>query len=223
MLDLPLMYQNFVSASVCQAEYTTIHGTQTLVIETRTYMKRINESQTQRLFTMIDEEAVQVPSLIDLVLRDAECSSLSIPHSVVIELNGVTQRAMLTEIYTPHHGDNMNWSIKLLLAFDKQIFETEQNDCLQDAFVELGELVGSRDALWVKICYQCNYVHVKRSGIQDEREDLQCFRDSPPQLFEEAKRRLKFASAEAWASGDFFVNAFHTCAAWQRWQPPAIP
>ncbi len=220
MLDLPLLYRNFVSAAVFEAEFTTIYGTQTLLIETRTYMKKMNESQNQFLFTIINDKPVHVRSIVDLILHDPQCLSLSLPHSVVIELNGVAKRALLTEVYVPHRGAETNWSIRLALTVDGKDYQTGLNDTLQDSFGELHEQMGLPDASWVKICYQCNYVHGKLNGLQDERENLQCFRDSSPEHFEEARRLMKFASAEAWGSGDFFVTAFHTCAAWKRWQPP---
>jgi hypothetical protein len=225
MLDLPLIYQNFVSAAVFEAVYTTARGTQMLLIETRTYMKKMNGSQTQSLFTVIDGVAVREQSLYDLVLRDPECQSLSIPHSLGIEWNGATKSALLTEVLVPYHGPKpgRSVSVKLLFSVDNQFFETELNDTLQDAFIELDEQMGSSDALWFKVCYQCHYGYPKLEGPQDERENLQCFRDSPPEHFEEAKRLGKFATAAARQSGDYFVNAFHTCAAWKRHQPlPAL-
>lgn len=220
MLDLPLLSQNFVSASVFEAEYTTARGTETLLIETRTYMKKMNEPRVQLLFTVIDGMAVRAPSLYDLVLRNAECLSLSIPHSVMVEWNNVAKRAVLTEVYVPHHGSKPARSIKLLFRVDEQLFETELNDTLQDASEELDEQIGSQDALWFKVCYQCRYAYPKLNGPQDERENFQCYRDSPLEHFEEIKRLKKFASLEALHSGDFFVNAFHTCADWKRWHPP---
>ena len=225
MLHLPLIYRNFVSAAVFEAEYTSAHGTQTLLIETRAYMKKMNESQTQSLFTVINGEAIQLPSLYNLVLRDPECLSLSIPHSLGTEWNGVTKRAVLTEVLVPHHGPKPGRSVnvKLLFSVDNQFFETDLNDTLQEAFIELDEQMGSSDALWFKVCYQCHYGFPKLNGPQDERENLQCFRDSPLEHFEEVKRLSKFASAAAQHSGDYFVNAFHTCAAWKCHQPlPAL-
>ena len=218
MLDLPLVYQNFVSATISEAGYETMRGVQTLLIETRTYIKKMNESRTQMLFTRIDGEPVQVPSLYDLALRDAKCLNLSIPHSIMVEWNNVTLRAVLTEVIVPHHGPKSSRSIKLLLSVGERLFETDLNDTLQDAFEELDEQTGSQNALWFKVCYQCTYGYPKLNGPQDERENIQCFRDSPLGHLEEVKRLRKFASRDAHNSGDFFVNAFHTCAAWERWQ-----
>lgn len=218
MIELPLSHSNFVSTAVFEADYATADGVETLCIEVRTYIKKLNASQTQMLFTMIDGREVRVSSIFDLILLDKKCLSLSIPHSVMIEWNNKSKRAILTEIYIPNHGPQLGKTIKLLLSVDGNLFETSSNDVLQDAFEELNELIAPQKASRLKICYQCNFSYPKLPGRQDERENLQCFRDNL-EYFDEVKEAKKFASDKALNSGDFFVNAFHTCAAWKRWQP----
>lgn len=216
MLDLPLIYQNFMSAVTFEADYETKQGKETLWIESRIYLEKLNEPHAQVLFTCISGNTIRVPSIQHLILQKEDCLSLSIPHSVTVDWDTASKRAILTEVYVPHHGFIPSWGVQLLLHVDDRFFKTGLNDTLQDAFLELDEQVGSELSLFVKVCYQCDYSYDAPPGTRDERENLQCFRDNPERL-QEVKKMNKFASAEALRSGHFFVNSFHTCAAWRPW------
>ena len=221
-MSLPLAYRNFVSTTAFSAAYVSSQGEETLCIETRTYLDKLNERYVQMLFTKIGGNRVQVPSIQHLILRDKDCLSLSIPHSVVIDWGMDKKQAEVTEVYVPHHGLTPRWSIGILLSVDGVSYQTGPNETLHEALVELDEQMETQQFLWIRTCYQCNYSFPRLSGIQDDRENLQCFRDSPLEHFEEVKRSKKFASLEALQSGDFFVTAFHTCAAWKRLQSMSL-
>jgi hypothetical protein len=84
---------------------------------------------------------------------------------------------------------------------------------LQDAIWELQEQTEKLASWWFRTCYHCRYSGQARSYALSDRE-YWCYRDVP-EAYEEIRSRGKYASSAARFAGDYFVDAFHMCSAWQ--------
>ena len=108
-------------------------------------------------------------------------------------------------------------SVQLQLVLDGEAYTTTPCDVLQDAQMELNAIVGPEVQLVLQSCTNCIYCTPFDLGPGwDDRNGLRCHRDAPPLLFDEVRRKGKFASWDALYGGHYFVNAFHRCAAWQK-------
>jgi len=199
----------FIAARTFTAIYRTRSGEQPLLFEVR----RQFEDQLL-LFSIINGEAVRMKSVQDFILKRLECLSLSIPHHIPMQWQGVRKQAELVETFSRSENTNKPILLRLKLTVENKTFEAE-GDCLTEAIFELIEAIGPQIDWYLGTCYHCNYFGAFDAGPgEDDREDLRCYRDAPHEQFLEVKKRAKFASLEAHCSGHYFVDAFHTCPAW---------
>jgi hypothetical protein len=87
---------------------------------------------------------------------------------------------------------------------------------LTDAYVELQEITELVARWWLCTCFDCKYSGHARDYCLSDRE-YWCYRDVPD-AYAEIAAKGKYASQEARFAGDYFVDAFHTCAAWQPYR-----
>lgn len=206
--------RNFVIARSFEAIYRTRLGEHVLLWESRT-----PPSGNALFFTVLDGQEIRVGSIHEFIQQHPECISLSIHHTMHVLWNGVSKKAGLDEIYVPDRTGRAYAMIKLRLVIDSAEFETEECSTLADAALELEEIIGSGVEWCLQTCFECDYCSSAFPSPASDRDDLRCFRDDP-EAFMEVKRKQKFASAEARFSGHYFVNAFHTCAAWRPLRLP---
>jgi hypothetical protein len=145
---------------------------------------------------------------------------LVIPHQIEVLWNDESKQAELHEIYASNPQEQIPLSMvpvsmRLRLNLEGNVFETGFNSSLQDALEEIRALIGNDNQLWLKTCYECRYVWDAITGPGgDERDELSCYRDAPA-AGAEVRKKGKWASDEATGAGDYFVSAFHRCAAWE--------
>lgn len=143
-----------------------------------------------------------------------KCLSLSIPHTLYVLWNSVPKAAELVETFVPAPASPSFVNVKLSLVVDGNVYETEACDTLTDAIWELDEAIGEEIEWLLQTCYDCLYSRPAFLTPVSDRDHMRCYRDVP-EAFAEVRRQGKNASAEALHSGHYFVNVFHTCAAWQ--------
>lgn len=209
---------HFMAISNFEAIYCTTQHKQLLVWEMRTkYQWNIE------FFTRINGRDVRVKSLQDFILSEPDAVSLAIPHRVNVLWNNKPEVAELLEIYTPmkvpHHPLMPKVWMNLKLTVGNMSYETTECDHFTEAIWELSELIGSETKWVLQTCHSCNFSYPAFPGPVSDRDDLRCFRDEP-EAFIQIQEKGKYASLEALNSGDYFVNVFHTCAAWQQIRSP---
>jgi len=214
MFELPIYARNFVAATAFEVTCSTEQGDETLLVESR---RRLDGGML--LFTVIGGQQVQAHSLHELLLASHRCVALTIPHNIRVLWNGVSKSASLLEVLIPTREPLFQPSVKLQLTFDAATYATETCDTLYDAIRELEDILGGDVAMWFQTCIHCNYSWpaLYNPGWED-RNDYKCYRDTP-EAHIEIRRNGKFASTAAQEAGDYYVDAFHTCAAWQRKLP----
>jgi len=114
---------------------------------------------------------------------------------------------------------NTNGSLKIRLIRDNLQFESEASDTLTDAICDIQEEVEPDVDLWLMTCFHCKFAGHALNYLVGDRE-FWCYRDAP-EAFEDVLKRGKSAKMSSRFAGAFFVNAFHTCAAWELRQPPS--
>lgn len=203
---------HFMAISSFESIYCTTHDKQVLVWEMRTKYQWNRE-----LFTRINGRDVRVQSLQAFILSEPDSVSLTIPHRVNVLWNSKPEVAELLEIYSPmkgpHHPLMPKVWMNLKLTVGNMSYETKECDSFTEAIWELSELIGSEITWLLQTCDHCNFSYSAFPGPTSDRDDLRCFRDEP-EAFIQMQEKGKFASSEALNSGDYFVNVFHTCAAW---------
>lgn len=201
----------FVSINLFETVSQTDNGSQILLWESR-----ITSDGYRLLFTRIDGIDVRVNSIYDFMLQRPSYSPLEIRHSVSLLWNALSIQAVLVEILILDINDKLApIHTKLRLETFDKIYATDDAISLTEAIWELHELVGEEADWSLQTCHECIYGWPAFRGPISDRDELRCFRDSPD-AFAEREIKRKFASEAAFQAGDYFVNAFHTCAAWSR-------
>lgn len=210
--------ENFVAVQTFEATYHDAVGELRLVVELRQNVKG-----HLSLFTKLRGQEIRVKSIQEFVKSQPDCISLSIPHHVHIQWKDKLQPAHLIEIYSPTFGSHPFTWCNLKLIIDKTSYETEECDSLTEAWWELHEMTQQEDKSWRLItCYDCFFAQAGYLFFgHDERDQLRCYRDAPAEVAEEVNENPKHAHKEALESGAYFVNAFHTCAAWEPRRAPS--
>jgi hypothetical protein len=216
MAELPAYARNFMAASSFEATYRTDQGEQTLILEVRR-----TPDQGLLLFTVVDGQPVRVNSIHSFILTHPACRALSIPHTVGVLWNGTHKRAEFLEVYAPAPDPDPTYrvSIEAALTIEGTTYKSEACATLSEAMAELRDAIGPETDWWLLTCYHCDFQQPAFRFLVDDRDEMRCYRDAPEALFVEAKRRGKGASDEALYAGHYYVNAFHTCAAWRRRNP----
>ena len=174
---------------------------------------RQNKDGAITVFTLVDGEPVRAASLHHLVYEHPEWKILDVPHDVHILWNGTPIKVVLHEIFGPAIDQYV--SIRVQLNIEGISYETELCRTLQDAYWELQEMVAP-NTLRLQTCFDCYFSwSAITGGGWDEHDELVCYRDAPLEAITEIHQRAKFASEGAEATGQYFVNAFHRCAAWR--------
>ena len=207
-LPIPDLIRSFSSFNKFWAIHCTEQGEQTLLWESRT-----TTDEKFTLYTVLDGQEVRVNSISEFLFAHPKCLSLSIPHDIQVLWDGKSQSAELTEDFSLQ-SEPSSVVIKLCLVIGNSRYETEECDTLTDAIWELGEIIDGDIKWWVQTCYHCIYSRPAFLVPMSDRDELRCYRDVPD-AFEEVKHRGKFADASALHAGHYFVNAFHSCAAWK--------
>ncbi len=205
--------QNFVAAQAFEAAYEDTQGQQNIMLELR-----FKADESCLLFTIVRDEPVYASSIHDFVLKCRDCTQLSIGHNLFVLWNGISKPAQLVEHFIPNRGKPLV-IIKTSLFIDGIVFESTDCDTLQDAIGELHDLTDAGISWQIKTCYHCKFCYLAFLGPQSDRDDYRCYRDAPEAFAEVQERGYKFASRASQIAGSYFVNAFHTCAAWE----PSIP
>jgi hypothetical protein len=202
---------NFVGVYVFEAVCETGLGAETLLIESR-----ISASGKLLLFTVVNGQPMRGGSIQDLVLSYPQCLSLSIGHTLHISWNNAHKKAEVYEIYVPSHSKHNMINMKVRLHIDHMSYETEECETLTEAIGELKTLTGPQIAWWFQTCHHCLYSYPAFRGPGwDDRDHLRCYRDAPNELVQVQQKGQKFVDFDTMYAGSYFVNAFHTCAAWQ--------
>ena len=210
MEQLPAYARHFVAVSAFEAIYRTEQDEQTLIWESRT-----SPVGKTILFTRIDNNEIRAGSIHEFVFKDSQCISMTVPHMVHVVWNGFPVAAELLEVFVPARSDKLApVHIKVSLIVGDASYETVECDSLQDAVLELGEMIGPTVRWSLQTCFHCIFSWPAFLGPTSERDELRCYRDAP-EAFEEIRTKSKFASQEAREAGHYFVNAFHTCAGWK--------
>jgi hypothetical protein len=205
--------RHFMSARVFEAAYREGDNEEPLILEQRTRWPIWWELL---LFTVISDQPVYANSVQALLLSQPTWESLRIPHEITVLLDGERKAARIHEIFTSNAG---HIEIRLLFAVEGEdkVYETAACDTLQEARWELRELVGSSRDLWLQVCSDCTHsTSISTGGGWDEHEEHGCNRDAHL-----ATRENDLLGGMTHFEGayDFFVHAFHTCAAWRSSRP----
>jgi hypothetical protein len=217
MKEIPVAFTaKFADFRVHTATYRTQQGETTILLEIR-----MMANEEHLLFTMVGDQEIRVGSIYELLHTLPSLVSLSIPHEVHLLWNGEIKQAELTEIFRPRPsvGYPLFAALQLRLAIEDRNYETSLCNTLQDAVWELQEITKAQADWWLRTCYHCQYAGQARDYATSDRE-YWCYRDVPD-AFAEIQVKGKYASQEALFAGNYFVNAFHTCAAWRPIQ--AVP
>ncbi len=203
-------YGVFVSVNVFHGIYSTQQSEQELLLE----LRKLPDGK-MILFTMLEGQQVHANSIQDFVLSHPSCMSLSIRHAIHILWNDVLKSADIVEVYAPTNHPLYRVSVELQVRFEDIMHTSGMCDDLYEARRELDEAVGPAVLLWLKRCCDCVYSWPATLGPGwDPRDDLRCYRDAPVNLFQEVRQQGNGARREALFAGNYFVHAFHTCAAW---------
>ncbi len=209
MEKLPEYAINFVSSHVQEAVYRTEHEEQIVLLESRQ-----SPTEEEILFTIINGQEFRASSIHELVYALPSLVSLSLSHSVRLLWNGFIKKAVLVEIFTPSHTQRPPLAdLQLRLIIDDKSFQTTACDTLQDAVWELHELIGDEVKWWLYTCYSCQYSGYARDYLVSDRQ-YWCYRDVPEAVSEIQAIGRAHRLRARW-SGAYFVDAFHTCAAWR--------
>jgi hypothetical protein len=210
MVEVPDYFKNFAAFHVYEAIYHTVEKVEQILLEVRSFA---NEETS--LFTIINDQPVRVGSVHELVYSRPELISLSISHVVRLLWNDEMKKAEIVEIFSHSQdpGHPQVASLQLRLNIEGKTYETTICDTLQDAIEELHEMTRAEAQWLLYACYSCRYSGYARDYSVSDRE-YWCYRDVPD-AYEEIKSKGKYASSAARFAGNYFVDAFHMCSAWQ--------
>lgn len=209
--------RNFASFHVQEAIYRTEHKQEEILVETR-----MTALEDQLFFTIVNNQQIRASSIHKLVHLLPSLLSLDIKHSIRLLWNDEKRRAEIEEIFRPRQTsqNSLLASSQLRLTVDNKTYETTICDTLMDAIWDLQEIIQSKAEIWLYTCFHCQYNGHAMNYLVGDRE-YWCYR-AVPEAFAEIRAKRKAASQSARFAGKYFVNAFHTCAAWQLSQPPYV-
>jgi hypothetical protein len=209
MEKLPENAAHFVSSHIQEAVYKTEYEEQIILLESRQF-----PTEEELLFTIVNDQEFRVPSIHELVYALPSLMSLSLSHSIRLFWNGVIKKATFIEIFTPSRTQRPPLAdLQIKLAIDDKSFQTTICDTLQDAIWELHDLTRTEAEWRLYTCYHCQYSGQARDYLVGDRQ-YWCYRDVPDAIAEIKARGKPIRSETRWA-GAYYVDAFHTCAAWR--------
>ena len=200
----------FVSTRVYTAVCQRNGKEELILIESRQ-----SELEKTLVFTVVDGKQIRIGSMLELVQSLPLLESLSMRHIIRVLWNNEFRDAELVETLVPSRvaDDTSLPSLKLALVLEGKTYETTLCDVLTDAYIEMHEMTEDVAAWRWCTCFCCRYARHARFYSNSDRQ-YWCYRDVPDALAEiEAKG--KSASSESRFAGNYYVDAFHTCAAWQ--------
>jgi hypothetical protein len=204
----------FVAPHLFEGEYHTDTQVHPLLLELRKY-----PDGRLAIFTVLDQQPLRATSFQALILSRPDCRALSLSHRVALQWNGTAKRAHLREYFIATPDLPSKVAIQLTLSIDNQTYHTSHCETLQEAYSELMAQLKQTATVWLQTCALCHYSWPALAGPGwDDRDELRCLRDALPDLVIEMHEKGKFASQAARTAGEYFVHAFHTCAAWQPFQ-----
>lgn len=223
MREFPSYWRSFADFGVTEAVYRTSEKEEEILLEFRG-----SANEEEMLFTIIDGRPIRVGSIHQLVSSLPELVSLTIEHSIRVVWEGQVKRAQLTEIFTHSQANDSVQppnvrpaSLQLRLVVDGKTYETTVSDSFSDLVQELKELTEGEGKWRLRTCRDCRYAGQPHLYSASERE-YWCYRDVP-EAIADLEVNVKFANMKARFEGRYFVRAFHTCAAWQPWNPVPTP
>lgn len=200
--------QNFIAAKVYEAVFKTQQAEEIITLELRTRSDR-----TTTLFTVIDNQETRAASIPSLLLIRPDCISLSIAHTLDVQWNDVRKKCTLTEIFLPEWDNRSFVPLKIALMVDDETYLTSVGISFTEVMSDLHDVIRPRINWRLVTCYDCKYSRPAFLGPTSDRDELRCFRDTPT-AFRQIEQTAKFVSGELLHAGDYFVDAFHRCAAW---------
>lgn len=209
MNDAPDNWNRFISSRYYRAKYKSDSGEEEIIIEVRA-----NAIDEFKFFSIVMGEKIVASYLMQFAMLLPNLISLEIPHSLQVMWSNNIYEAQLLEIFqvTETDSDSKSCTLRLELKVDQQVFQTEPCDTLQDAVWELDGLIGDQIQWQLRTCFHCYFSGHARDYITGDRE-YWCYRDSS--IYPERRNQWKSVDPKIRFDADFYVNAFHTCAAWR--------
>jgi len=183
------------------------HGLQRdLIIETR-----YRPDEGVELFTIYNEVRVRATTLNDLVSKLDGIDEIQIPRKVPIDFGERVVVGRFTEHYRPSRSGNaFAETVKATLQVDTNVWESPWSDFLGDALVELHQL---SPAWRFRTCMTCALA-AQPSPYGNTDREFWCYRDSP-EAIREYEQTGRFSDGPYRFTGNYWVPAFHRCAAWR--------
>ncbi|MBX3065730.1 MAG: hypothetical protein KF726_22320 [Anaerolineae bacterium] len=202
--------KSFVSTHWYDAIYETPVEQISIIFE-----ERIQADRSSLIFTRLnDGREIRASSIPDLVITNIDCISLSIKHEISVWWNGKTEKGQLEETFARSQEDSSNTSVTLVLNVRAGQYTTTACESFTEAMFELHNITPQEISWRLQTCFDCKFSYPAFTDPTSDRDELQCHRDAPL-AFQEVQTKGKYASLAALHAGDYFVNAFHTCAAWE--------
>lgn len=200
---------HFVLSRHYFASFMSDEGEEPIVIELRA-----NSLDQFTIFSIVKGKVIRSQHLVDFVGSLPELKFLEIPHQVELLWNEKVLKADLIEVFrSPEQAEEPDSILfGLNLKIGDTTYSTTSCDTLQDAIVELQSMIGEEVSWFLRTCYDCYYSGHARFYATSDRE-YWCYRDVSG--FSEWRSQWKHADTSMRFSGDFYISAFHTCAAWQ--------
>ena len=201
----------FMSVRAYRGQYETADGAQPLILE-----QRLLPDGEMRVFTVLAGQPVRARSIQALMLERPEWVALRLAHTVDVLWKGRRHLAELEEAYLRAPGFSAHLAVALCLRIGGEVVATELCDTLSEALAELQALGAAGGGYRPVICHSCALSRPSLTAPGwDDRDDHQCFRDTPEAY---ASIGGDGRPVRGWGlhGGDYFVNAFHTCAAWRQ-------
>lgn len=214
MKELPEYASQFTNFELYEA-VCSIEGK-----EKRTMLEiRVNAIEEKTMLTMVNEQLYRANSIHQLVHMIPCLEYIEIIHPIYLLWSNEDKLASLIERYEPcQPTNNEQLSLsRIILIVDDKKYKTDTCDTIMDAIWELQEFIKPDAQIWLKTCYHCQFSGNAMDYLVGDR-DYWCYRDVPEAL-DEIRAKRKGASRLARFSGKYFVNAFHTCSAWQLSRP----
>jgi hypothetical protein len=202
------------SFNTWDALYITETSRERIVLEMR--VMRLG----RRVFTKIGQLAVDSKSIQELVAGRVDCRQISVFHRLTVLVNGQARDGMLEEVFTRGEPGRTTVGRQLVLVIGEKTFKSTVCNSLTEAMFSLDDELGSATKWWLKVCFDCRFSRDAGFVPHDDRDFLVCYRDFHDQLLQIEQTETSRDNSEFPPNvGDYFVNAFHTCPAWQERLP----
>lgn len=214
MEDNSQYWRHFVLSRHYFARVVNGEGTEKIVIE-----ERANALDEFEIYAIVKGEPIRARFFEEFAASLPGMRRLEIPHRIELVWDGEIRKADFIEVFKRSaEGDGHAMiEFSVVLKVGDNSYATEACDTLQDAIWELEETISHRATWRIRSCYHCFYSGHARFYATSDRE-YWCYRDIPD--FPEWKSDWKGATPSERSSGHFYVNAFHTCAAWRAYDDP---